>query len=63
MQRPEFGEREAEPMKLLIRQGHVLDPDTGRNGIYDILTEDGVIRTVAEHITTEADRVLSLIHI
>ena len=58
MQRPEFGEREAEPMKLLIRQGHVLDPDTGRNGIYDILTEDGVIRTVAEHITTEADRVI-----
>lgn len=54
MQRPEFGEREAEPMKLLIRQGHVLDPDTGRNGIYDILTEDGVIRTVTEHITTEA---------
>lgn len=42
-------------MKLLIRGGRVLDPASGTDGIRDILTENGVIREVAETITAEAD--------
>ncbi len=43
-------------MKILIRGGHVADPDTGRDGIYDILVEDGKILQVQEEIREEADR-------
>lgn len=33
---------------IWIRGGHVLDPDTGRNGIYDVLVADGKICRVQE---------------
>ena len=45
-------------MKILIKHGRVLDPDTRKDGIYDVLTEDGVIRKVAPEIEEPADQVL-----
>jgi len=35
-------------MNIWIRGGHVLDPDTGRDGIYDVLVADGKICQVQE---------------
>ena len=45
-------------MRVLIRNGHVLDPATGVDGICDVLTEDQRIIGVKEHIEEQADRVI-----
>ncbi len=45
-------------MKLLIKKGRVIDPDTGRDGSFDLLIEDGIIKAVAQKIDEEADRVV-----
>ena len=45
-------------MTILIQNGHVLDPLTGRDGICDVLTENGKITEVAEQISHQADRVI-----
>lgn len=45
-------------MKLLIKNGRVLDPASKRDGIYDILIENDLISSVAEHIEEAADRVI-----
>lgn len=45
-------------MKILIQNGHVLDPDSKREGIYDVLVQGDKIVRVAEKIETEADRVI-----
>ncbi len=41
-------------MSMLIRGGHLIDPEAGRDGIYDILVKDGVIAEFAEWIQGEA---------
>lgn len=47
-------------MKILIQNGHVLDPDTGKNGIYDVLISEGKIEKVEEKInSSEAEQVIS----
>ncbi|MCI8465088.1 MAG: dihydroorotase [Lachnospiraceae bacterium] len=43
-------------MKLLIQGGRVIDPDTGRDGIYDVLVEDGHISRVGEAASLAVDR-------
>lgn len=45
-------------MKILIKDGHVIDPATKTDGCRDVLIEDGIIRTVAEKVDEEADRVI-----
>lgn len=45
-------------MRVLIKNGHVLDPATGVDGICDVLTEDQRIIGVKEHIEEQADRVI-----
>lgn len=45
-------------MSILIKNGHVLDPDTGKDGIYDVLVEEGIIEKVAPKIEAEADQVI-----
>ena len=42
-------------MKLLIKQGRILDPATGTDGIYDMLIEDGKIKEVSENVRSTAD--------
>ena len=45
-------------MTILIKNGRVLDPATGTDGIADVLLEEGRIRAVEPDILTEADRIL-----
>lgn len=45
-------------MKILIQNGHVLDPSSKREGIFDVLIEDTKIVKVAEHVEAKADRVI-----
>lgn len=45
-------------MKTLIKNGHVLDPLTGKDGRYDVLIEGERIKEVKEHICSEADKVI-----
>ena len=37
-------------MKTLIKNGRVLDPATKKDGIYDVLIEDGIIKKVEKKI-------------
>ena len=45
-------------MTTLIKNGHVLDPLTGKDGRYDVLIEGERIKEVKEHICSEADKVM-----
>ena len=45
-------------MKTLIQNGYVLDPESKREGKFDVLIEDKRIIKVAEQITEHADKVL-----
>lgn len=45
-------------MSLLIRNGRVIDPASGRDGIFDVFVSDGIIRRVDKAIEDEADRVV-----
>lgn len=45
-------------MKILIKNGHVADPFTGRDGCFDVLIEDDRIKRVAEGIKDETDKVI-----
>ncbi len=43
-------------MKLLIKNGNVIDPATNTEGEMDVLVEDGVIKKVAPSITDDFDK-------
>ncbi len=45
-------------MTILIKNGHVIDPLTGKDGKYDVLIEEDRIISVEENIRKQADRVL-----
>ena len=45
-------------MSILIQNGHVLDPATGRDGVCDVLIENERIVKVSEHINAEADPII-----
>lgn len=45
-------------MKLLISNGHVIDPKTGRDGIFDLLVEDGRIVELSAGIDPEGCEVI-----
>lgn len=45
-------------MKILIQNGYVLDPESKREGVLDVLIEDDKIVKVAENISDVADRVI-----
>lgn len=45
-------------MRILIQNGHLLNPETGLDGRYDVLVEDQKIQKVSEKICEEADRVI-----
>ena len=42
-------------MKTLIKNGRVLDPATKRDGIYDVLIEDGIIKEIEKNLIVETD--------
>jgi dihydroorotase len=43
-------------MKRLLRSGHVIDPVNGRNGVFDLLIEDGRIARVDKDLPRELAR-------
>lgn len=45
-------------MKILIKNGHVIDPDTKLDQVADVLLEDNKIQEVKENIKDKADRVI-----
>ena len=45
-------------MTVLIKNGHVVDPLTKRDGLYDVLVEGKKIQKIAEKIDEKADRVI-----
>jgi dihydroorotase len=45
-------------MKLLIKNGHIVDAKTGRNEICDILTVDGKIAEISPHINDDGCKVI-----
>ena len=45
-------------MRLLIKNGRVIDPGQKRDGIFDILVEDGIIVEVGQDLNMEADTVI-----
>ena len=45
-------------MKILIQTGYVLDPESKREGTYDVLVDGGKIIKVAENIDEPAERVI-----
>lgn len=47
-------------MRILFKNGTLIDPRNKRNGQYDLLIEAGVVIAVQETITTEADQVYDL---
>ena len=46
-------------MKLLIKNGNVIDPATNTDAVLDVLVEDGVIKAVAPSISDDADQVIN----
>ena len=45
-------------MSILVRNGRVIDPDTKRDGKFDLLIDEGKIRKVEEKIEEKADEVI-----
>lgn len=45
-------------MTILIQNGHVVDPSTGRDGHYDIFVRESRIEKIGEHLEMEAERVI-----
>lgn len=45
-------------MKILIKNGHVVDPLTGKDGCFDVLIENERIQKVEEKIDEEAEKVI-----
>ena len=45
-------------MKILIQNGRVLDPASGKDGIYNVMVEDGIITAVDSCVTEDADEVI-----
>ena len=43
---------------LLIKGGHVISPEDGLDGEFDVLIEDGVIRQISPQLTTSAQETL-----
>ena len=45
-------------MKILIKNGHLIDSQNKLNGIADLLLENGKVSQIAEHIQAQSDKVI-----
>lgn len=45
-------------MRLLIKNGTIINPSTNMFGKYDLLVEDGLIKEINDHINVEADEII-----
>ena len=47
-------------MRILLKNGHVVDPKQKKNGIYDILIDGDTIRTIGTNLSAEDAQVIDL---
>ena len=47
-------------MNLLLKNGRVVDPASGRDGEFDVLIEDGVIRRVGKNLPANGAEVFEV---
>src|SRR6478752_1854284 len=47
-------------MKLLLKNGRVIDPAAGRDGQFDVLIEDGRIATIGKSLSADGARVIDV---
>jgi len=47
-------------MKLLLKNGRVVDPANGRDGEFDVLIEDGVIKRVGKNLPADGAEVMEV---
>jgi dihydroorotase len=47
-------------MKLLLKNGRVVDPATARDGEFDVLIEDGVIARIGRNLPTDGTEVMEI---
>ncbi|MEG1991778.1 MAG: dihydroorotase [Acetivibrio sp.] len=45
-------------MKTIIKNGHILDPASGKDGCFDLLMEDNLIKKVGNALSDKADKVI-----
>ena len=45
-------------MKILIKNGRVLNPATGTDEMLDVLVEDGIVKKMEKQIREEAERII-----
>ena len=46
-------------MRTIIKNGHVLNPSTNMDGVYDVVIEDGIITAISENVMpTDGDEVI-----
>ena len=45
-------------MKILIKNGRVLNPATGTEEMLDVLVEDGIVKKMEKQIREEAERII-----
>lgn len=45
---------------LILKGGTVIDPSTGRNGLFDLAIENGDISSIAPNITGESRRIIEV---
>lgn len=45
-------------MGILLKNGRVIDPASGKDGVYDLLVEDGVIVSVDDNISEDGHKVI-----
>ena len=55
---PYFERKDTYSMKILIRNGYILDPESKREGKYDVLVEGDKIIKVEAQITDDAEQVI-----
>lgn len=41
--------------KTLLQNGYIIDPGSGREGIFDLLIEDGIVKSISEEIPAGSD--------
>ena len=55
---PARGTERSDPVKLLIRQGRLVDPVGGIGGVMDILMEDGKVTVIGSNINEPGAQII-----
>ena len=45
-------------MKILIKNGRIINPADGTDKVSDMLVEDGIVKEISQNINTSAEKVI-----